>query len=44
MSQPITVIVLKEVARVTRNALWALFSFEAERVAQAAVHQAGRPS
>ena len=36
LHQPITVIVLKEVATATRNALWALFSFEAERVAQGA--------
>jgi hypothetical protein len=36
LRQPITVIVLKEVAPVTRNALWALFSFEAQRVAQGA--------
>jgi hypothetical protein len=36
LSQPITVIVLKEIAPVTRNALWALFSFEEERVAQGA--------
>ena len=36
MRQTITVIVLKDVAQATRNALWALFSFEAERVAQGA--------
>ena len=36
LRQPITVIVLKEIAPATRNALWALFSFEAGRVAQGA--------
>ena len=36
LRQPITVIVLKEIAPATRNALWALFSFEAKRVAQGA--------
>ena len=36
LHQPITVIVLKEVATATRNAIWALFSFEAERVTQGA--------
>ena len=36
LSRPITVIVLKDVPTATRNALWALFSFEAERVAQGA--------
>ena len=36
LQQPITVIVLKEIAPATRNALWALFSFEAKRVAQGA--------
>ena len=36
LHQPITVIVLKDVARATRNALWALFSFDADRVAQGA--------
>jgi len=36
LHQPITVIVLKEVATVTRNAIWALFSFEADRVERGA--------
>jgi hypothetical protein len=36
LSRPITVIVLKDVPAATRNALWALFSFEAERVTQGA--------
>ncbi len=36
LSRPITVIVLKDVATATRNALWALFSFEADRVTQGA--------
>ena len=36
LRQSITVIVLKDVAQATRNALWALFSFKADRVAQGA--------
>ena len=44
LHQPITVIVLKEVATATRNALWALFSFDAERVAQGAQDYVWRQS
>ncbi len=36
LHQPITVIDLREVATATRNAIWALFSFEADRVARGA--------
>ncbi len=35
-SQPMTIIVLKEVEIAARNALWELFSFEADKVAQGA--------